>query len=659
MRKRLNILMVFSVFCFVLPATDYKQLTNIPTIYITTAGGASVQHDTYTSGTITVVSSAAEECMTEASFEIKGRGNSTWNMEKKPYSIRLAEPQHFLSMNANARCWDFIADYADKSLMRGAVAFHLGKWMQMEFTPDERFADVYVNGTYVGNYHVTDHMEAAEDRVPVAVDNPSQAAAEDCGYFLEIDGWASSEPQNFTTNKSMPITIHYPEKITTKQNTYIKKFVQDFENRLFSNNFTDPKEGWRAMADTISLIDWYVAIELVGNPDAFWSTFIYKKPQDEHLYFGPMWDYDIAFNNDNRLGEATRLTMRDNAHNPKTWIQQLWKDPWFRHAANRRLQEILSKGVEKELDDYIELKRTEISASAQKNFEKWNNISTRVYREQKLFSTWKENVDYLKTYLSQRIFFLSDNFATADDGTGEQTKPEDGSIKQDWLYNIQSKTSGKNIDLLDQNVAVETKLVSWEATSSRETQLWYFKKLQNGYYQILNYAAQLAVQDYLNGKTVLMLAESDTTSEQQMWELYDAGDDWYMIINKASGYGFNNEGGASANGTQVIAYDASKSSSSSNRRWALIPVKEMPADTTSDALDNNKDIKVYYDMRMNILYRNSIEPLNVTIYNTEGRELTSFLTDEERVSLPQLQGGLYIVRLAGKSYNKTIRIIQK
>jgi hypothetical protein len=43
-----------------------------------------------------------------------------------------------------------------------------------------------------------------------------------------------------------------------------------------------------------------------------------------------MWDFDIAFNNDGRLGDATEKLMRDHAHNPKTWISQLWKDNWFR-----------------------------------------------------------------------------------------------------------------------------------------------------------------------------------------------------------------------------------------------------------------------------------------------------------------------------------------
>ncbi len=647
--------MLFAVLPILLFANDYKQLTNIPTVYITTDGGASVEHDTYVGGKITVVSSVDSECMTEAAVKIKGRGNSTWNMEKKPYSIMLSEPQHFLSMNANAEKWDFIADYADKSLMRGAVAFHLGKWMGMEFTPDERFADVYINGTYMGNYHVTDHMEAAADRVPVAVENPTQTEAAECGYFLEIDGWASSEPQNFTTSKSMPITIHYPEKITTKQNTYIKKFIQDFENRLFSSNFTDAQEGWRAMADTASLINWYVAIELVGNPDAFWSTFIYKKPNDEHLYFGPMWDYDIAFNNDNRLGEATRKTMRDNAHNPKTWIQQLWKDPWFRHAANRKFQEILSKGVEKELDDYIELKRTEISASAQKNFEKWNNISERVYREQKLFSTWKENVDYLKTYLSQRIFFLSQDFETEDDGQGGQQQEEE--IKSNWLYNIKCKTSGNFVDLLDQDTAVKAKIVSWEAVPARNTQLWEFRKHNNGYYQILNYAAKKAIQDYQNGKTVLMLAAPDSTAEQQMWEMYDAGEGWYMIINKASGYGFNNEGGSSANGTQVIAYNADKSSSSSNRRWALIPVKEVPKEIIDDALDYNRMNNISYDAATNKLLLRNGEHSIVSIFTVSGRCVFTTTANTDCVQLPDLHPGMYLINISDHSRNNTLKII--
>ncbi len=398
-----------------LVAATPTQLTNLPSVYLYTTNNASIDHDTYTNGTITVVDAAHPEyCMTARPIQIKGRGNSTWNMAKKPYSIQLDSATHFLGCSVNATKWEFIANYADKSMLRGATAFHLSEWIGLEFSPATAFADVYLNDEYIGNYHITDHIEVAADRVPVEVQDATTSTNITGGYFLEVDGWASSEPHNFTTTKEMPITIHYPEDITSKQTRYIEAIVQGFENKLFSTTFRDSTNGYRSVVDTTSLIRWYVAIELVGNPDAFWSTFFYKKRDDSHLYWGPMWDYDIAFNNDNRLGDATQKVMREDAHNPKTWIKQLWQDPWFRHASNVCLQQWIARGVEDELCNYIDSMALILNASQAKNYERWKVLSSRVYREVNLYNTYQEYVDYLKTYIHQRIIFLSENFSNAD-----------------------------------------------------------------------------------------------------------------------------------------------------------------------------------------------------------------------------------------------------
>ena len=37
---------------------------------------------------------------------------------------------------------------------------------------------------------------------------------------------------------------------------------------------------------------------IIGNPDTFWSTYMYKNYNDDKLYTGPVWDLDIAANND-------------------------------------------------------------------------------------------------------------------------------------------------------------------------------------------------------------------------------------------------------------------------------------------------------------------------------------------------------------------------
>ncbi len=403
---------------------DYEQLTNIPTVYInTTNPNPKLDKENYQEGTITVVSQNAAEAHDALPMGVRGRGNSTWNMPKKPYRVKLDKKNNFMGNVAKAKSWVFLANYADKSLMRNAVAFEIGRFVGLEYNPSVKFVDLVFNGQYLGNYMVTDQTEVATGRVPVEEQEvtDTEAPAINGGYLLEIDGFADGEPVWFQTDKGLKVTVKYPkdDEINPAQLNYITTFVKELERRLFADNYKDPEEGYRSMVDEQSLINWYIACELTGNSDCFWSTYVYKKRDEDKLYFGPLWDYDIAFNNDNRLGDAVAKLMRDHAHNPRTWIQRMWTDPWFRKAVNERWAELIDEGIQEHLLHYVSNTFEDIEASANKNFTKWNILNQRVYQETKLFPTYVQTVDYLKEYLSLRTEFLTDSFEGTDPSVTE------------------------------------------------------------------------------------------------------------------------------------------------------------------------------------------------------------------------------------------------
>lgn len=392
-----------------------EQLTNLPTIYIETEGHASINSkEDYVPGTVTVVSDNEEIVITDKAMGIRGRGNSTWGMAKKPYRIKFDKKINFLGQNAKAKSWVLLANYADKTLMRNGLAFEASRFMDFEFTSAAVFVDVVLNGTYLGNYCVADQMQVNPGRVEIDEMDETclDGDAITGGYFLEIDGFADSEPVHFVTNKGLKITVKSPDEevIQPAQLKYITDFINLFESKLFANNFTDPELGYRSMVDQKSLIDWYIACELTGNPDSWWSTYIYKKRADDHIYFGPLWDFDIAFNNDNRLGDAARKLMRDHGFDPKTWIQRMWQDQWFRTAVHDRWKQLLKAGIEKHLTDYVTNTAALIDQSQQKNFQLWNVLNKRVYNEQFLFDTYAEGVDFLRDYVTARIAFLTESF---------------------------------------------------------------------------------------------------------------------------------------------------------------------------------------------------------------------------------------------------------
>ena len=46
----------------------------------------------------------------------------------------------------------------------------------------------------------------------------------------------------------------------------------------------------------------FIVEEFCGDADAVWSSFyVTKKRGDNKYYFGPVWDFDLGFDNDQRL----------------------------------------------------------------------------------------------------------------------------------------------------------------------------------------------------------------------------------------------------------------------------------------------------------------------------------------------------------------------
>jgi spore coat protein CotH len=373
----------------------------ISALYINTNNIAIESKDIYVTGSIKIVSNF-KDVVFDGKTEIKGRGNSTWGMPKKPYRIKLDKKASLLGMS-ESKNWVLLANYADKSLMRNEIAFVASRASGLAFTVNSRYVEVYLNGVYNGNYLLTEQVKEGSNQVDV----------ENGGYLLEEDGFAEGEPVYFRTQQGMPITIKYPdEKITQPQRDYIVDHVQKFENALFAANFTDPAVGYRKYFDVDSYVNYYIVNEVMGNPDAFWSTYLYKKANDEKIYTGPVWDFDISINNDDRLGDITNKLMLDAGFDPKMWVKRLMQDPAFRQKIRLRWNELKPKM--QALPATASLLEKKLAVSQVRNFTRWNILNTRVYREVQLAGSYAGEVAYLKNVLTNHINWLDTKFNGPD-----------------------------------------------------------------------------------------------------------------------------------------------------------------------------------------------------------------------------------------------------
>ncbi len=117
----------------------------------------SEDHSAKANGTFDLYDSALSRLYSGAKTQIKGRGNTTWIPDKKPYQIKLDKKADLLDPvggSQKAKKWILLANYYDPTLLHNAVAFDLAYTSGLTATPQGYFVDFYYDGEYRGNYYL-------------------------------------------------------------------------------------------------------------------------------------------------------------------------------------------------------------------------------------------------------------------------------------------------------------------------------------------------------------------------------------------------------------------------------------------------------------------------------------------------------------------------
>ena len=94
---------------------------------------------------------------------IKGRGNTTWAMPKKPYQIKFDKKINLLGTGtAKAKKWVLMANYTDPTLLKNKIVNDLCVKSKLSNIPNSQFIDLYIDGNYVGNYLLCDKIESGK-----------------------------------------------------------------------------------------------------------------------------------------------------------------------------------------------------------------------------------------------------------------------------------------------------------------------------------------------------------------------------------------------------------------------------------------------------------------------------------------------------------------
>lgn len=386
-----------------------------PVLMITTNQPVTSKDD-YVEGNLQIGGNVADSNAYSGHIKIRGRGNSTWGFPKKPYKFKLDKKAPLLGM-ATEKSWVLLANYGDISLMRNELAFTVSRMLELAFTPSAKYVEVILNDDTLGNYQLVLPIDVSGHQVDVEEQTEGAMALPEIsgGYMVEVDGYAGGEDQHFYTprQQSHPpigVTIHYPEdNVSTEQHDYIKNYFITFENSLFSADFTDQNKGYKQYFDIDSYVNYYLVNEILGNPDMYWSTRMFKHRNNPLLYSGPVWDFDLACNDDLRIGDATQKLMRDYAYNRDIWADRLMEDPTLRKAVSARWNVI--KSQINTLPDLVSKLEKQLALSQQRNLKRWPELlKNKIHLNPFIPSSYEDEIEHLKTYLQSRLPWLDAQF---------------------------------------------------------------------------------------------------------------------------------------------------------------------------------------------------------------------------------------------------------
>ncbi|MBR6706070.1 MAG: CotH kinase family protein [Clostridia bacterium] len=327
---------------------------------------------------------------------IRGRGHSTWSQEKKPFKIRFAEKVDLFGMGKGTT-WALMANAYDASLLKNHVVSYLSSAMGFPYTPKFVPVDLVVNGKYMGSYEISPFVQVAENSLDITPVKKDATGGEEItgGYLITMEPYSMEPETNVVTTKGgvrfgikTPNLSRYGEELKTArqaQHDYVGDYLQQLEDAVYG------KDGYNAggthygeLMDARSAAAYWWIQEFTHNGDAFRtpSTYLYKE-MGKKLYWGPLWDFDIALNPIGSYGEFDiKMIWLDYLRQYSPEYRQILRETWTK--LDKVIAEVTRDGGI--LDQYAGT----IKRSWENNKQLWNTTDADL---DKIIGDMKEDLD--------------------------------------------------------------------------------------------------------------------------------------------------------------------------------------------------------------------------------------------------------------------------
>ena len=377
-------------------AVRFVRSGNLPTMFIHTVSGTEetihTQRNVWEYAQLCLMDTEGKTDYQGELDEISGRGSGTWFFEKKSYNLKLNGSADLLGMGAGKK-WALLANVIDESHLRNKLIYDFAREIgsYSGFAPNCEHVDVYLNGTYVGLYLLTEKAEIAENRVE----------ADPEVILFEVDALGRSERMllPFVLDWGTAVGIKSPESCTEQERDLLMNDIFAFQDTLL-----DESKGEEAL-QFIDLESWtrrYLIDEIFENYDGGCHSQCFFRDQrdgkDNRIIAGPCWDYDncadgwFMAKQNPRCFLMQRMWKNEGEHTP--WYGTLMKKETFRD----RVLELYRNELSAKVRHLMEVQLPEEAAFLQKAL-KMNAIRWSL-------ADPAEAIQHFHDFMEERIDFL-------------------------------------------------------------------------------------------------------------------------------------------------------------------------------------------------------------------------------------------------------------
>ena len=424
---------LLSVFCLPVKAQTFTS-SNLPICIITTDGGVSIPDEPGVLGNLKIIYRGPGQrnyvsdqnnpayLNYDGRIDIEKRGSSSQSSPKRNYGFTTLMADNSTNNNVSLlgmpeeNDWILGGMVFDTALIRDYLCMNLSRKLG-NYASRTEYCEVMVNNDYKGLFILEEKIKADDGRVDVLKigtgDNTQPNISG--GYITKADKTTGDDPIAWTMYSFQGSPVDYihvlpkPENASFYQTGYIRGEFTKLETAAKYNDISIVN-GYPAIIDIPSFIDFMIINEFASNPDAYQYSTFFHKDRNGKLRAGPIWDLDLSFGNDLFFWGMDRSKtnlwyFEDQYYNngSRFWYDLFYNSTYKCYLA-RRWNEIIQPGQPMHPDSinaFIDKTVTVISEAVARDYERWDKLGSHAQR-----------ITNIKNFIKARMAWMTHNLGS-------------------------------------------------------------------------------------------------------------------------------------------------------------------------------------------------------------------------------------------------------